>query len=99
MGKFIVATPAGRERYLALLSRHVLASPEVDAWHLWDHCRKESDRAYLERLAAENPKVRILRLPGATGTSRFIGNFYSFVDDPDALYLRMDDDIVYLEPD
>jgi hypothetical protein len=99
MQRFIVATPAGRERYLKLLSRHVLASPDVDEWHLWENCRTESDRAYLHRLAAEHPKVRLVSIPDADGTNEAISRFYRRVDDPDALYLRMDDDIVYLEPD
>jgi hypothetical protein len=55
--KLIVVTPAGRERYLRLLSHYVLASPEVLEWQLWDNCRTESDRAYLRELAASDPRA------------------------------------------
>lgn len=96
--KLIVVTPAGRERYLRLLSHYVLASPEVVEWQLWDNCRTEADRRYLRALAATDPRCTIKELPGADGGFNIIGDFYRFCDDPDALYLRFDDDVVYIEP-
>ncbi|WP_027057063.1 hypothetical protein [Mesorhizobium loti] len=95
--KLIVVTPAGREKYLRLLSHHVLKSPEVYEWHLWDNCRNEADRAYLQRLAASDPRCRIKKLPHANGGVNVIGDFYRFCDDPDAFYLRLDDDVVFVE--
>ena len=92
--KLIVVTPAGREKYLRLLSHYVLGSSEVVEWHLWDNCRTEADRAYLERLAASDPRCRIKRLAGANGGFAIIGDFFRFCDDRDALYLRLDDDIL-----
>jgi hypothetical protein len=96
--KLIVVTPAGRERYLRLLSYYVLGSPEVVEWQLWDNCRTESDRRYLQELAASDPRCRIKELPGANGNLGVIGEFFRFCDDPEALYLRLDDDIVFVEP-
>lgn len=95
--KLIVVTPAGREKYLRLLSHHVLKSPEVHEWHLWDNCRNDADRAYLRRLAASDPRCKIKTLPNADGTINVIGRFFRFCDDADALYLRLDDDVVFLE--
>eukprot|EP01035_Chromulina_nebulosa_P064431 gene64431-88113_t len=51
--KLIVVTPAGREKYLRLLSHHVLESRGVYEWHLWDNCRNEADRAYFESVARD----------------------------------------------
>ncbi|MEW9808459.1 hypothetical protein [Mesorhizobium marinum] len=96
--KLIVVTPAGRERYLRLLSHYVLGCAEVVEWQLWDNCRNESDRRYLRTLAASDPRCTIKELPGADGGFGIIGDFYRFCDDPDALYLRLDDDVVYAEP-
>lgn len=96
--KLIVVTPAGRERYLRLLSHYVLGSQEVAEWHLWDNCRTESDRRYLRELAASDPRCKIKELPGANGGFGIIGEFFRFCDDPEALYLRFDDDIVFVEP-
>ncbi|WP_322419051.1 hypothetical protein [Mesorhizobium huakuii] len=95
--KLIVVTPAGREKYLRLLGHHVLKSPDVHEWHLWDNCRNEADRAYLQQLAASDPRCRIKRLPHADGGINVIGDFYRFCDDPDAFYLRLDDDVVFVE--
>ncbi len=95
--KLIVVTPSGRERHLRLLSHYILGSPDVAEWQLWDNCRSESDRAYLGRLAASDPRCAIKRLPGADGGFSIIGDFFRYCDDPDAFYLRLDDDIVYVE--
>jgi hypothetical protein len=96
--RLVVVTPAGRQKYLELLSHYVLGSPEVAEWQLWDNCRNERDRAYLRQLAKRDPRCRLKELPGAKGGFAIIGEFFRFCDDPEALYLRLDDDIVYLEP-
>ena len=95
--KLIVVTPAGREKYLRLLSHYILKSGEVAEWHLWDNCRNPSDRAYLQTLAACDPRIQVKEVPGADGGFGIIGAFFRFCDDPDALYLRFDDDIVFIE--
>ena len=95
--KLIVITPAGREKYLRLLSHYILKSPEVAEWQLWDNCRNETDRAYLHALAASDPRCKLKQLSGADGGWGIIGNFFRFCDDPDALYLRFDDDVVFIE--
>ena len=97
--KIKVVTPAGRRTYLQLLSRYVLGSPEVAEWQLWDNCRNETDRAYLHELAASDSRCQLKQLPGANGGWGIIGDFFRFCDDPEALYLRLDDDVVFLEPD
>ncbi len=95
--RLVVVTPAGRERYLRLLSHFVLGSVEVDEWQLWENCRNEADRAYLHRLAASDPRCKLKQVEGADGGCGVIGEFFRFCDDPEALYLRLDDDIVFLE--
>jgi hypothetical protein len=97
--RLVVVTPAGREKYMRLLSHYVLGSSDVAEWQLWDNCRNAADRAYLHALAASDPRCRLKQLPGADGGSGVIGEFFRFCDDPDALYLRLDDDVVYVEPD
>ena len=95
--KLIVVTPAGREKYLRLLSHYVLGSPQVVEWQLWDNCRNEADHAYLHRLAASDPRCKLKQLPGAKGGFGIIGDFFRFCDDADALYLRLDDDMIFIE--
>ena len=96
--RVIVVTPAGRQRYLRLLAAHVLASPLVDEWHLWCNTQVPDDLAFVHALAACQPRVRVveppLEPPNGTAT---IGQFFRTAIDGDAIYVRMDDDLVWLE--
>lgn len=94
--KIVVVTPAGRRRYLEILSRYVLRDESIDEWHLWDNCRDETDRAYIRKLASENEKVVVVEEPGVDGTNRSVSRFYKYTRNPEAFFIKLDDDIVYL---
>jgi hypothetical protein len=96
MTKIIAVTPAGRRHYLELLRHYVCADKTIQEWHLWDNCRSEADRGYLELLEAEEPKIKLVRLDNVDGTNRSVNRFYRFCVDDDAFYIKIDDDIVYL---
>jgi hypothetical protein len=95
--KTIVVTPAGRRRYLELLASYVLADPAVTEWQLWDNCREAADRAYIHALTS-NPKVRVVTLPNSKGDNRSINKFYRGMNESDAFYVKIDDDLTYIEP-
>ena len=59
---------------------------------------QRGEQPVLQRLGGDDPRCTIKRLASADGTSQNIGDFFRFCDDPDALYLRLDDDIVFTEP-
>lgn len=99
MYKIICVTPAGRRHYLDLLKHYVLRETAVHEWHLWDNCRTSEDRAYINELARVHPRIKIDQLPGTDGTNRSVNRFYRFCDDPEAFYIKMDDDLVYLPQD
>lgn len=99
--KTIVVTPAGRERYMRLLVRHIAAQKQdFDEWHLWVNTNVQSDIAYMEDLARQYEWIRLIRLPLAITKvdSYNIHRFFEFAKDPDAIYIRFDDDIVYIAP-
>jgi hypothetical protein len=96
MMKVIAVTPAGRRRYLELLAKYVLSDEAVAEWHLWDNCRDPADRAYIQSLA--DPKIKIVSLPNSKGDNRSINKFYRTMTDPNAFYVKLDDDICYLPP-
>jgi hypothetical protein len=96
MDRVIAVTPAGRQRYLALLQHYVLADPGIAEWHLWDNCRNPADRAYIEALARQHDRIRIVRLNDTDGSNRAINQFYQLCNDPGCFYIKMDDDLVYL---
>jgi hypothetical protein len=92
-------TPAGRRAYLEILKSYILADPAIVEWHLWDNCRRPDDREYINALASQNPKIKIVKPPStATGTNRSINQFYALTRDPSVFYIKMDDDLVYLPP-
>lgn len=94
--KIVAVTPAGRQAYLELLARRILADATIDEWQLWDNCRFDRDRAFLEVLAARHSKVRIVPSAGAVRGNGAINAFYSRCADVDAFYIKLDDDIVWL---
>ena len=95
--RVIAVTPAGRMRYLELMKHYVLGDPSIDEWHLWDNCRKESDREYITRLARENPKIKLVRIASSDGTNRSVNKYYKRCDDREAFYIKIDDDVVFMD--
>jgi hypothetical protein len=97
--RVIVVTPAGRERYLRLLAAHVLSQPEVDEWHLWLNTTDALDLAFMHELAAMHVKVRLIEPPlePPNGTAT-IGQFFRTTIARDVIYVRLDDDVAWLEP-
>ena len=101
--KVVVVTPAGRRRYLEILSRYVLASPYMDQWQLWVNTEDLQDLAWmLELTVCES--TRGGRVEAFFGGDPSKGNanihtFYPNAAEPDTIYVRLDDDIVWLAPD
>lgn len=95
--KKIIVTPAGRKPYLEILAAHLYKRRgQFDEWHIWQNTQNEEDLEFLQHLDAKiisptnsNPSL---------GTQN-ISSFYPIDSvDPNALYLRLDDDIVWMEP-
>lgn len=99
--KKIVVTPAGREKYLSILHRYIERAKQkgsVDEWHVWLNTSVPSDVQYIKSLASEWIKVH--EIENITNySSATICHFFKKAADPDAVYIRLDDDIVYVEPD
>jgi hypothetical protein len=96
----VCVTPAGRRRYLRLLAPQVLASGLVDRWDLWVNTAVPADLAFLRGLARLDPRVRLVPHPdGATPSVEAIGAFSRLAMDPASAYVRLDDDVVWLEPE
>ena len=98
--KRIVVTPAGRQSYLQLLYQHLASQKNYfDEWRLWLNTVHEPDIAFCRELAARHSWIKPVELtvPHAGGHS--IHSFYKNCVDPSAAYLRIDDDVVWLEDD
>lgn len=97
----IVVTPAGRQRYLEVLYLNMLRELRTfDEWHLWINTNIESDIQYCKKLASENDWIKTIEIENIQSVDNLnIHKFFKYAQDPQAIYIRLDDDIVYLEPD
>ena len=95
----IIVTPAGRERYLRLLVKHLIHQRAAfDEWHLWLNTVDASDVTYVRGLAKAHPWIRVAERPGIRKTSNAnIQKFFDGAADARAMYLRLDDDVVWLD--
>ena len=96
----VVVTPAGRRRYVELLYRHLASQRgSFDRWQLWLNTTDAADLEYLCGLAAANPDwitARELTVPHRDNAS--ICSFFPGASDRGTTYLRLDDDVVWMEP-
>jgi len=97
--KRIVVTPAGRSKYLQVLYKNMSRERSgFDEWHLWINTNVKQDVDYCEELASQNKWIKLVKLDGIDRvTSDNIHRFFVFAQDVDSIYVRLDDDVVYLE--
>lgn len=97
--KVIVVTPAGRKRYLEVLLKNLKRERNgFDEWHLWVNTNVQEDVEYCRSLAAENEWIKTIELTGINEVSSWnIHRFFKHAMDKDCVYVRLDDDIVFLE--
>jgi len=97
--RVVCVTPAGRRRYMKLLAPLVLASDLVDRYDIWVNTGDAGDLAFLEALAQIDDRVRLVPLPDGTEPGMgAICEFFRVAQDEDTLYVRLDDDVVWLDP-
>ncbi len=94
-----IVTPAGRRRYLEILYKH-LKSQRADfaVWQLWQNTKDAEDIAYMNRLAAENDWITVVKPSWPYEENYSICKFFQYTKREDTIYIRLDDDIVFLSP-
>jgi len=104
--KVKIVTPAGRKKYLEFTKNFVyrmIKEGLVDSWDLWLNTINPEDIVYIESMAKENPKVKIYRIDEPIKPTWESYNamqthkFFKFAHDDDTIYIRLDDDIVWVE--
>jgi hypothetical protein len=106
----VVCIPAGRKRTLTPLLHHLRSMGDlIDRIDLWENTTVEDDLEFIHSQAGD--KTRVVAFPddGRTrtvaqrdGEKRFAkdnSRFYKTYDDPDPIYIRIDDDVVWLHAD
>jgi len=97
----IIVTPAGRKRYLEILHKNLLkCKDEFDEWIIWVNTTNDEDVKYLEDLEKnyEHIKLQYSEFPIDPNGSHTatICHFFKKCVDENSVYLRLDDDIVYI---
>lgn len=108
--RVVAFTPYGRERTVSILAEYMRREHErgiVDEWWL---CRNTDDDqvsdlryGYSLAMGSSGGWIKMLSRPSGrprlTPKQRNTGYFYEYMTDPDTMFVRFDDDIVYVHPD
>jgi hypothetical protein len=99
----VTVTPAGRRQYLEILANYLLRRRDVIAEHRWWlNTRVPADVAYIYRLADRYPDFFKVETKPVGPTDRIGYTIWQYMCDcteSDTIYLRLDDDIVYMTDD
>jgi hypothetical protein len=99
--RVVVVTPAGRKRYLEILFKYIeKLRPVVDEYRLWVNTFNTDDIAYMEQYQKENSDyVTLEYLPSniSYADNLTIHHFFRNCKDPNTIYVRFDDDVVFLD--
>lgn len=103
--KVVVFTPWGRELTASILFKYIKRDHDagiVDEWHLWMNTDEDqvSDRDYAHQLEKQYDWIKTFERPSKEvlhPKQMNTGTFYTYTQDSDTIYVRMDDDIVWIE--
>lgn len=97
--KIIVNTAAGRRRYMQYLVPFVLVSDIVDRYDIWINTHNGADIEFFKILAKKYSKINLCWQPdGIVDGNKSINAFYRDCTQENAIYFKLDDDIVWMEP-
>lgn len=96
--KRIIVTPAGRKRYLEILFTVLKNNKnEFDRWDIWVNTSNQEDIDYIYKISTENDFIETKKCKlDYTGGPAIHSFFTDYIND-DELYLRIDDDVVYIQ--
>lgn len=100
--RVVSVTPAGRSRYIDILSRYLLKNREsIDEHHFWLNTDNEEDLRAIGKWCESNPEFFKAVKPDfpPPRTAKTIHHFYKDYCDEDTVYLRFDDDICWINDD
>jgi hypothetical protein len=98
--EIVCTTPAGRRRYMQYLIPFVIASDIVDRYDIWVNTIDKQDIEFFKILSDQFPKINLVYQPdGVINGNRSINAFFRKCVEEDVIYFRLDDDIVWMEPD
>ncbi len=104
--RVVSVTPAGRRKYLDILSPYLLRGRGlIDSHEWWVNTTDEDDIAYMHSLSDEHPdffttvEVEAPCPPSGGHRNGRLAHFYPRCVDPHTIYIKLDDDICYIARD
>ncbi len=101
--RIISVCPAGRRRYVEILAKYLLQNRDViDRHHWWVNTTNADDIACMEELTAQHPDFFYLCHPtydSGMSVGANIWRFFKDHTDSDTVYVRLDDDVVWVDRD
>jgi len=95
-----IVTPAGRKRYLELLFKYLKKQKkDFDIWTLWINTNNQEDIDFCKKLEKENDWIKTITPQINPMGSFSVYHFYKYTCDPNKIYIKIDDDIVWMEQD
>lgn len=97
--KIVLNTASGRRRYMQYLIPYIVSSDIVDRYDIWINTHNCADIEFFKQMAVSFPIVHIVWQPdGVVNGNKTINAFYKKCTEPDTIYFKLDDDIVWMEP-
>ncbi len=86
-------------RYMQYIFPYVLGSDIVDRYDIWVNTVNMCDIEFFRQMAAGNSKVNLVWQPdGIVDGINSINKFYENCQDDDTVYVKIDDDIIWMQP-
>ena len=100
--KVITCGPVGRRRYFDIQLKYIYKLKNLIDKHIfWLNTSDPEDIAYFKNLTSQDPDFfEIIELPYDEGfqyTSFNVHRFYNYCNEPNTIYIKIDDDIVFIE--
>lgn len=97
--KVVVNTAAGRRRYMQYLIPYIVSSKCVDRYDIWINTHNCADIEFFKQVAQRYPVVNLVWQPdGVVNGNQTINAFYKACVEPNTIYFKLDDDVVWMEP-
>lgn len=97
--KVIALVPGGRRAYMRALMPHLVANLYIDEIKILLNTKNEFDIAFMQNI--KDSKIELFSLPDnlPPNGSKTVNYIYSIATDDNAIYIKIDDDVVWMKDD
>ena len=97
--RIVLNTAAGRRRYMQYLIPYIVSCGIVDRYDVWINTHNGVDIEFFKQIAEKFSVVNLVWQPdGVVNGNKSINAFYKDCIEPNTIYFKLDDDIVWMEP-